>query len=453
MSAGSLATDLATWSTALASLWARMFWQSTALAAMSWLALKGIPRISAQRQYRWFFGCYVFSFVLPLAAGMLPSPPAHTASGAAAPLVTLDARWAMLWAAVCALASSYALLRFAAGLWSMHRMLRTASEASSADRLRFAGALACDARGPVRLLISVAVNAPVATGLGRPTVVLPEGLLEQLSPAELEQVLRHEVEHLARRDDWAALFFALVRVAAPLIPALLWLEHQLAVAREMACDDAVLRTTRPRAYAQNLARLAATRFLTRAPRFAQQLLGHRSQLAERIDHILENDRRSEPRLSLRRLLPVGAAALLLCCGLVESPAVVGFAAVPSAVAQATPATPVALPMHAVPASLHVAPSAAGTSAPTTHPAVANPARRRHHATTPKPLLLARDQAPEVVQAASVQLTSAPVTPSAFEFVVVFWSNTRQGLWFTTTTFILHRHPAAPADDPVGLHQI
>ncbi len=453
MSAVTPAFDLAGLSTGLtsllSSLWIRMFWQSTVLAATGWLGLKAAPRLSARLQYRWLFGCYVFCVALPIAASLLSLRAAAASTAGTSPLLTLDPHWAVLWTAICALASAYALARLVAGLWSMHRMVSDAREADPEHSDHHAAVLMCAARGPVRLLVSDRVSAPVAVGLGRPAVVLPEGLIEQLSPAELEQVLRHEVEHLARRDDWSALLFALVRCAAPLIPALLWLEQQLAAAREMACDDAVLRTTRPRAYAENLARLAATRFLQRAPRFAPQFLGHRSQLAERIDHILDAGRMSVTRISLRRLIPTGAAALLVCCGLVESPALVGFAPAPPAVAQTVAPAVSASDVHAIPASL-IIPKAA-----TPHVRLADRGvhtRRTHRRATPaKPLLLASIVQPEAPSAAA--LTAAPPEPSALQFVLVFWTNTRQSVWFTTTTFILHSGPAARSGDAAGLHEI
>jgi hypothetical protein len=51
----------------------------------------------------------------------------------------------------------------------------------------------------------------------------------------------HEMEHLRRGDDWTNLLQKLSLVVFPLNPALIWIERQLCLERELACDDRCCR--------------------------------------------------------------------------------------------------------------------------------------------------------------------------------------------------------------------
>ena len=87
-------------------------------------------------------------------------------------------------------------------------------------------------------------------GFFSPRILIPEELFERLTTMELEQIVLHEMGHLRRADDWMNLVQKIGLVLVPLNPALLWIERRLCFERELACDDAVLRSTRaPKAYA------------------------------------------------------------------------------------------------------------------------------------------------------------------------------------------------------------
>ena len=65
---------------------------------------------------------------------------------------------------------------------------------------RVRDALGVAALPPV--VTSPAVRAPVAVGLLRPRVILPEGLAESLTSDSLRDVLVHECAHVVRLDAW-----------------------------------------------------------------------------------------------------------------------------------------------------------------------------------------------------------------------------------------------------------
>jgi beta-lactamase regulating signal transducer with metallopeptidase domain/tetratricopeptide (TPR) repeat protein len=92
----------------------------------------------------------------------------------------------------------------------------------------------------VDLCITSADRVPGARGWYRPCVVLPDLLSEQLSEAELQAVMAHELAHVARRDN---LFAAMVRVVVSVFwfhPLLWWIERRMLAEREAACDEMVL---------------------------------------------------------------------------------------------------------------------------------------------------------------------------------------------------------------------
>jgi Zn-dependent protease with chaperone function len=97
------------------------------------------------------------------------------------------------------------------------------------------------AHSPATLVISH--PAPVAYCLpgGEGSVtVLSEGLLELLSPAELDAVMTHERAHLAQRHDLLLLAFAAWRTALPWLPTSQLAQRAVSELTEMLADDAAL---------------------------------------------------------------------------------------------------------------------------------------------------------------------------------------------------------------------
>jgi beta-lactamase regulating signal transducer with metallopeptidase domain len=77
-------------------------------------------------------------------------------------------------------------------------------------------------------------------GIWHPTIRIPRGLSTQLTAAELEAVLLHELAHVRR---WDNLTGALVHTLTCLFwfhPLLWWIEKRLMAERERACDEMVI---------------------------------------------------------------------------------------------------------------------------------------------------------------------------------------------------------------------
>ena len=86
----------------------------------------------------------------------------------------------------------------------------------------------------VRIGISGKVTSPIAAGLGRPMILIPPRVVEELSEEELEAVILHELAHLIRRDDWTKLAQKVAETVFFFHPAVHIIGRQLELERELA---------------------------------------------------------------------------------------------------------------------------------------------------------------------------------------------------------------------------
>lgn len=298
-------------------------WQGLVLAAGAWLCLRLMPKISAAGRFAVWTAVFTVLAVVPFLH--LGSGRAEQALAAHGAMFRLDVRW------------SYAI----AGVWLALSMLRAGRLVASGLRLRAIwkravpvapDVLPLDAAGlrGAELCTSRDVDRPSVIGFFSPRILVPEGLLGALTPAELEQIVLHELGHLRRRDDWINLAQKIGLVLFPLNPALMWIERRLCFERELACDDDVLRMTRaPKAYARCLTNLAEQQMERRAAALSLGAWERRSELGHRIHSILRGGR-GMGRAQSRIMLGVMAVALLGgATELARCPRLVSFAAAPS----------------------------------------------------------------------------------------------------------------------------
>jgi hypothetical protein len=252
------------------------------------------------------------------------------------------------------------LLGLARQLFAL-RCLRYDAELPPAEVQRHFELLLADAgvKRPVDLLISVESHPPMVAGLGRAAILIPSTLLEPHAWGRLGPILRHEIAHVQRYDDYANLFQQVARCLLPFHPAVAWMGRRLTTEREIACDDHVLHAGQSaREYALLLtefARESQGRSWSAAP----AAWSRKSQLTERVKMILKTNRNLSPRLAPARLGLVTTAALAGVSLLVQLTPQLAFAqiAVPSAAADtvvpavpAAPAAPAAGADTRVPAS-------------------------------------------------------------------------------------------------------
>jgi beta-lactamase regulating signal transducer with metallopeptidase domain len=159
---------------------------------------------------------------------------------------------------------------------------------------------------------SAAVAAPLTTGVVRPSIVLP-GDWRRWPADTLRAVLAHENAHVRRRD-LAVQFLARVnRALFWFHPLAWWLERQLAISSEQACDDAVVRSGgEPRRYAEILLGIAEA-VSHRGQRIAWTAVGIDGSglLGARIDRVLRGDAAHRRMSVLRRASVAAGCAVVL----------------------------------------------------------------------------------------------------------------------------------------------
>jgi hypothetical protein len=136
------------------------------------------------------------------------------------------------------------------------------------------------------LTVSDGVRSAAVLGCGSPTIALAPALLDQLDDDDLDHIVLHEWAHVQRRDDLVHLLLSCIRVVAGWHPAVWWLDRQLGIEREIACDEmAVAVTGSAKGYAVSLVKLASLPALRPLPPAALPAIGPVS-LRRRIVRIL-----------------------------------------------------------------------------------------------------------------------------------------------------------------------
>ena len=255
-------------------------WEGVVLTTALAVGLRMFRGLSAGVRSAVWTATLVLVVLLPAGAVLMP----HRAAAAGASSLRVSADWAVGLVAA----------------WTALAAFRIAALAASAIRLREVGRRAVPvATGPgcaallgggrrvAELCVSGDVDRPSIVGFFRPRVLLPAAMLAELRAAELEQIVRHEMEHLHRRDDWTNLLQKVSCALLPLSPAVLWLDRRMSIERELACDDGVLRQTRaPKAYAACLTTLAEGAMLRRGSSLALSAWERQSELSRRVHRIL-----------------------------------------------------------------------------------------------------------------------------------------------------------------------
>ena len=197
-----------------------------------------------------------------------------------------------------------ALLRLLAGLWQTSRLMLEA-ETTWLDVQRTAG---------VRVCCSERLPGPATVGAFAPMILLPAKLAQEISAADLDAVLAHEIAHVRRRDYAWNLVYCWLALPVAYHPLLWWTRARLAGSREMVCDRvAAEQTAGPIAYGRSLLRLAALvgecGTLTNAYAIG---IFDANTLERRIEMLTES--RQEVSAARRVLLAGGCVAMALLTG-------------------------------------------------------------------------------------------------------------------------------------------
>ena len=185
------------------------------------------------------------------------------------------------------------------------------------------------------LVVSDDVRAAAVLGLTSPRIALSPAIVRALSDQELDAIVVHEWAHIQRRDDWAQLVQLIVRAFAGLHPAVWWIDRQLHVERETACDDwAVSLTGSSRRFAASLAKVATLSARQTHPVLLPSVLT--SDLARRVARLLDARRSTATRPRMSSAALVSPVLLLTAFGVASVDLVV------SATSSSSPSTSIAV---------------------------------------------------------------------------------------------------------------
>jgi bla regulator protein blaR1 len=158
----------------------------------------------------------------------------------------------------------------------------------------------------IDLMLSNSALEPGILGILHSVLLLPAGIADRLSDAQLEAIIRHELCHVGRRDNLAAALHMVVEALFWFHPLVWWLGARLVDERERACDEEVLRLgSDPETYAESILKICE--FYLESPLLcAAGVTG--SNLKKRIEAIMHYH--TPLNLNFARKLVLSSAAFL-----------------------------------------------------------------------------------------------------------------------------------------------
>jgi beta-lactamase regulating signal transducer with metallopeptidase domain len=175
----------------------------------------------------------------------------------------------------------------------------------------------------ISMLVSHTIDSPMVVGWLRPLVLVPAAAFTSLTPDQLQTVLAHELQHIARRDHLVNMLQAFIEVLLFFHPVTWWLSRQIRVERENCCDDgALLVTGAPRTFAEALLVLESLR--TNKNHSPQLLTATGGSLMHRVSRLFGTNQPQPLNAGWRTL---SACTLLAAAGLAFTTAAIDPAAV------------------------------------------------------------------------------------------------------------------------------
>ncbi len=198
-------------------------------------------------------------------------------------------------------------LRLIGGWWLAQRLRRrdVSSAADNFQELCSEWAKRLNINTNIQLLESPHIAEPLTLGFWKPVVLFPAGMLLQLSPAQVEALLLHELAHIRRHDYLVNLVQLALEVCFFYHPLFWMLSREARSRREFCCDEVVMRhTPDPLLYAKTLTDLQLS-FLQPSTQFVMNATG-KSRFTERILHIagISPKRSARPNFLIALLLPL-----------------------------------------------------------------------------------------------------------------------------------------------------
>jgi len=186
-----------------------------------------------------------------------------------------------IWVLGCG-CGGFRLVRLQLQLWHLRKTCRPVPDL---QRLAAHIQTRLKVRREIEVNISEAVASPFVCGLWKPAIILPQALVQQLSPGEASALLNHEIAHLRQHDLFWCVAWRWMKAVCWFHP-LVW---HIPAAHNLACEQEADRIASGQladqgSYAQMLARLAL-RVLALPAVETKLALNGSSHIARRLNHL------------------------------------------------------------------------------------------------------------------------------------------------------------------------
>lgn len=242
-------------------------WQGSVVAAAASVILRLLSRARAQFRYALCWVVLAIVLTLPIVPVLSPlsaasETPATGPASAAEVILTVPNAW---WTSTTVVLSLWTVwfgvftLRLTSALVTTRRARRRCQPFPEVVESGLECWNSVRMRGrPTHLVCSEDVRAAAILGCGSPVIAVTPALLVHLDAGELDRVVVHEWAHVQRRDDLLNVAQLATRAIAGWHPAVWWLNRQLQIEREAACDETTVALTgSAKCYAASLAKTAS----------------------------------------------------------------------------------------------------------------------------------------------------------------------------------------------------
>ncbi len=254
-------------------------WQAPLLFLAAWIAAGMLRTAGPAAEHRIWVGALLSQSLLP-AVSVLPWQrfhiawpwPAHSASigdaqvavqmgpGVGFAALRLPPAMMATLAIAYAAVTGYFIARF---VWRCVR-LSAMTRGSELPKLSEEAAHSCERwsdrlgiMGPIAVVYSDEIFAPVTMGVAQRRVMLPAGMLTQLPQVDLDTAIAHEFAHVRRNDFLKNLLYEIMALPLSYHPCLWYTRQHIMETREMVCDEMAAGISGGQEYAQSLLRLAS----------------------------------------------------------------------------------------------------------------------------------------------------------------------------------------------------
>ncbi|NOR53737.1 MAG: TonB family protein [Candidatus Aminicenantes bacterium] len=214
----------------------------------------------------------------------------------------------------------YMILRFVLGVISVRNLKKGMVEVcnprisaimNSAERM-FSN------QNKVRLFVSQNAPYPMAVGIFKPIILIPESQLHKLRNSQIRGILLHELSHIYHKDQVTGILQRLITALNWWNPLAYTISTSHSRAREEISDNYVLLQNDSKEYAECLINLAEKVALLKRLPVSIGLASPHIPLKDRVKHILSKERNMDTNLKKSTITLMVLTAFLVLLGIAGS---------------------------------------------------------------------------------------------------------------------------------------